>query len=178
MPDYFSLSALQLAADAAQAAGAQRHGIVHEAAHGVWYGHGPAGSFFASGTILLKPIVEEGCDQERSNERCTRAAAAAACARAPKARDCACVPAICWQVCEHAGAAEKGHSRVRHFPGLVAFPVVKRAARGVGRGSEARPARRTRRGFAGAACLGSVADGLLRMGARARASAAAACSAA
>ena len=84
----------------------------------------------------------------------------------------------CWQVCEHAGAAEKGHSRVRHFPGLVAFPVVKRAARGVGRGSEARPARRTRRGFAGAACLGSVADGLLRMGARARASAAAACSAA
>ena len=68
---------------------------------------------------------------------------------------------------EHAGAAEKGHFRVRHFPGVVACPVVKRAARGVGRSSEARTARQTRPGFASAACLGSVADGLLRVGARA-----------
>ena len=30
-----------------------------------------------------------------------------------------------------AGAAGNGHSRVRHFPGVVTFPVVKRAARGV-----------------------------------------------
>ena len=29
-----------------------------------------------------------------------------------------------------AGAAQKGHSRVRHFAGVVTFPVVKRAARG------------------------------------------------
>ena len=29
-----------------------------------------------------------------------------------------------------AGAAGNGHSRVRHFPGVVTFPVVKRAARG------------------------------------------------
>ena len=43
----------QLAADAAQAARAQLHGIVLEAARRAWYGHGPAGSFFASGTILL-----------------------------------------------------------------------------------------------------------------------------
>ena len=32
----------------------QRHGIVLEAARRDWYGHGPASSFFASGTILLK----------------------------------------------------------------------------------------------------------------------------
>ena len=55
----------------------QRLGILLEAARRDWYGHGPVGSFFASGTILLKSIVEEGCDRERSNERCTRAAAAA-----------------------------------------------------------------------------------------------------
>ena len=34
----------------------QRHGIVLEAAGRAWSGHGPAGSFFASGTILLKSI--------------------------------------------------------------------------------------------------------------------------
>ena len=65
----------------------QRLGIVLEAARRAWYGHGPAGNFFfASGTILLKSIVEEGCDRVRSNERRARAAAAAACARAPRAR--------------------------------------------------------------------------------------------
>ena len=52
----------------------RRHGIVLEAACRAWSGHGPAGSFFASGTILLKSIVEEGCDRERSNECRTHAA--------------------------------------------------------------------------------------------------------
>ena len=49
-----------MAADAAQAAGAQWHGTVLEASDRVWYGHGRAGGFFASGTILLESIVEEG----------------------------------------------------------------------------------------------------------------------
>ena len=51
---------------------------------------GSAGGVFVSGTILLKSIVDARCDGERSNKRCTRAAAAA-CARAPRARECACV---------------------------------------------------------------------------------------
>ena len=54
------------------------------------FGHGPAGGFFVCPSILLKSIVEEGCDRERSNKRCT-CAAAAACARAQRARECACV---------------------------------------------------------------------------------------
>ena len=89
------------------------------------FGHGPAGGFFVCPSILLKSIVEEGCDRERSNKRCTRAAAAA-CARTPRARECACVPAVLLVLREDAGAAEKGHYRVRHFAGVVAFPVVKR----------------------------------------------------
>ena len=89
------------------------------------FGHGPAGGFFVCPSILLKSIVEEGCDRERSNKRCT-CAAAAACARAPRARECACVPAVLLVLREDAGAAEKGHYRVRHFAGVVAFPVVKR----------------------------------------------------
>ena len=95
------------------------------------FGHGPAGGFFVCPSILLKSIVEEGCDRERSNKHCT-CAAAAACARAPRARECACVPAVLLVLREDAGAAEKGHYRVRHFAGVVAFPVVKRAARGHG----------------------------------------------
>ena len=51
---------------------------------------GSAGGVFVSGTILLKSIVDARCDGERSNKRCTRAAAAA-CARAQRARECACV---------------------------------------------------------------------------------------
>ena len=34
----------------------RRHGIVLEAAGRAWYGHGPAGSFFASGIILFKSL--------------------------------------------------------------------------------------------------------------------------
>lgn len=68
--------------------------IVLEVARRAWYGHGPAGSFFVSGTILLD-IFEERCDRERLNERCT-CAGATACARAPRARArslpvCACI---------------------------------------------------------------------------------------
>ena len=142
----------------------QRHGIVLEAARRDWYGHGPASSFFASGTILLLKSWKGAAESDR-----TSAASALLLLPVHAHRDPASVP-VCvhfsgsW---EHAGAAEKGHTRVRHFHGVMTFPVMKRAARGVGRGSEARLARRTRRGFAGAACLGSVADGLLRVGARA-----------
>ena len=60
----------------------------------------------------------------RSNERRVLLLLRAASARAPNVRECACVPAFCWQLREHAGAAEKGHSRVRHFAGVVTFPVV------------------------------------------------------
>ena len=44
-----------------------------------------------------------------------------------RAREFACVPAFCWLLWEHAGAAQKGHYRVRHFAGVVTFPVMKRA---------------------------------------------------
>jgi hypothetical protein len=109
------------------------------------------------------------CDRARSNER--RAPVLLLLlpyARVLRALERASVPAFCWQLWEHAGAAEKGHSRVRHFPGVVTFPVAKRAARrvGCGRGPRARP---DGRGPALRARSASVADGLLRVGARARA---------
>ena len=101
-----------------------------EAARRVWYGHGPAGSFFASGTILLLKSWKGAAESDR-----TSAASALLLLPVHAHPDPASVP-VCvhfsgsW---EHAGAAEKGHSRVRHFYGVVTFPVVKRAARGVGR---------------------------------------------
>jgi hypothetical protein len=89
-----------------------------------------AGGFFASGIILLLFIVEleKGCNRERSNE-CRSCAGRCCC--------CLCAPAenplsvhvslaLLLAATEAAGAAAKGHSRVRHFAGLVAFPVVKR----------------------------------------------------
>ena len=103
---------------------------------------------------------------------CTRVLLLLPFARVLIALECACVPACCWQFWEHAGAAEKGHSRVRHFPGVVTFPVAKRAARRVGCGRSPR-ARPDGRGPASRARSASVANGLLRVGARARASAAA-----
>ena len=55
-----------------------------EAARRVWYGHGPAGSFFASGTILLLKSWKGAAESDRTSAlRCW-------CTRAETLRVCLC----------------------------------------------------------------------------------------
>ena len=73
----------------------QRHGIVLEAARRDWYGqHGPASSFFASGTILLKSWKGAAESDRTSALRCC----CCLCTRTESPRVCLCVRAFCWQV--------------------------------------------------------------------------------